>query len=71
MDVPTDYRKPRTPDGAASGREVKCAAGGEGDGGSVGGEWVSRHFDYVLRQGGKAENLVLEVKEEKARVARA
>ena len=32
----------------ASGREVKCAAGGEGDGGSVGGEWVSRHFAKCL-----------------------
>ena len=32
--------RPRTPDWMASGRQVKCAAGGGGDGGCVGGEWV-------------------------------
>ena len=30
------------------GRQVKCAAGGGGDGDRAGGEWVSRHFAKCL-----------------------
>ena len=35
---------PRTPDWMASGRQVKCAAGGGGDGGRIGGERVGLSF---------------------------
>ena len=35
---------PRTPDGTASGRQVKCAVGGGGDGARIGGEWVGCAF---------------------------
>ena len=46
---------PRTPDWMASGRQVKCAAGGGGDGDRIGGERVG---PLKSRNPGEVKNVI-------------